>query len=382
MSLTHGVFKVHQYLQKLIPPPYSCDLKKNRLNSNSSYNQKFRKVFRLYSEFFIYFFILPISIYKVSWLLAHWKSFTVTHVEQIIIYGLVICTILILLPVLQIFRFQSNTIIYVMNQACQLGYPFTNRVKTFTKLSVGKKLKEFWKDIFPCVFALPFIFLSPAFFVAPFNISYIPPQCFLISNCFINFCFAILYSSIILYGALNVLYSLLLAIVFLENIIGYTKTLCSCKVSISTKLFFCVSVSRFKRTHILIGILNDLFGSFLTVLIFVGILLTSCALYMTVKMYNSINIVVYLFAPLLSIVCFVIALVLTYLANIPFEHTRNFQKYWLLHLKNKKQCAVLKTCNAVGFQLGPYGVGRAMLGLLICDDIIRNTVTFTLLDSL
>ncbi len=43
---------------------------------------------------------------------------------------------------------------------------------------------------------------------------------------------------------------------------------------------------------------------------------------------------------------------------------------------------MLQACKPIGFILGPYGIGRAQLGLLIADDIMRNLVSLILLVSL
>ncbi len=103
---------------------------------------------------------------------------------------------------------------------------------------------------------------------------------------------------------------------------------------------------------------------------------------MTITMYNRLNLMVYLFNPTVAITCFIIALVLTYLASIPFENSKMFCKKWIPHLTKKEHRKMLVACQPFGFQLGPYGVGIARLGLYICDDIIQNTVDMILLGLL
>ncbi len=56
--------------------------------------------------------------------------------------------------------------------------------------------------------------------------------------------------------------------------------------------------------------------------------------------------------------------------------------YWVCHVRKKDHRKLLKCCKPFGLLLGPYGIGRPALGLVICDDIIHNTVEAFLLDSL
>ncbi len=42
---------------------------------------------------------------------------------------------------------------------------------------------------------------------------------------------------------------------------------------------------------------------------------------------------------------------------------------------------VLRACQPSGYDLGPYRICTAKLGISICVDIIRNTVTMILLDA-
>ncbi len=131
--------------------------------------------------------------------------------------------------------------------------------------------------------------------------------------------------------------------------------------------------------QILINSTNSIFWLFSANLIFMGILLSTCAGYMTIKMYGQVHFILYLCGPSISISISAGAIVILYLFGLPFKNLKSFKEIWLnkVHKReNKKVLASLKSC---GFQMGPYGVSTSKLGLLICDDIIHNIVTALLL---
>ncbi len=99
-------------------------------------------------------------------------------------------------------------------------------------------------------------------------------------------------------------------------------------------------------------------------------------------MYHILNIFVYLLAPVTAIIGIVLAMVLTYLADFPYKNSKMFLLYWKQILTRKEDRKVLNACVPTGFHLGPYGLARAKLGLQICDDIVRNTVTLLVLGSI
>ncbi len=100
------------------------------------------------------------------------------------------------------------------------------------------------------------------------------------------------------------------------------------------------------------------------------------------KMYGQIYIVTYLCGPALATIWFVIAILFTQLFVIPYKHSTQFKKYWVCHVRRKEEKKLLQSCKPSGVLIEPYGVGRPIMGLIICDDIIHNTVTALLLDSI
>ncbi len=57
-----------------------------------------------------------------------------------------------------------------------------------------------------------------------------------------------------------------------------------------------------------------------------------------------------------------------------------FKMYWKKIVVRKEDLRRLNACRPFSVELGPYGMSTSKLGLLICDDIIKNSVTILLLD--
>lgn len=379
MSLASSIFRVHSIFNRLIPPPYYCNTINQRLEICQNYNKIYYKLFRLSCLSIFFLAYLPICIHRLSWLCFHWKSYSSHNIQQVFIHSMFICIILIVFPAFNIFKTQTSQIIFLTNEICRLGATYKNPVTR--KIGLGNRILQKVKEWFAFIFALPFMLLVPAIFSSPFVFNYLPMQLVFGNSIVVKIIAGVIYSSTTAYGASCILSVLLIAILCLENFIIYTSSICSRKCALSTKLFFIVCFRRFRVTQILIRIGNIIFDQFLTMLIFVGIVLASCATYTTAKLYNRISFVAYLLSPSIAITSFMIALLLTYLANIPYDNSKLFRKNWILVLK-REQRRMLLTCRPFGFQLGPYGIVTAKLGLSICDDIVRNSVTMILLDSI
>lgn len=381
MSLTSGVFHVHAYINKFVPLPYHLHRTNQRFETNQSYDKHYFKIFRTSVFLTCIFVYLPTCTSRFTWLLFRWSSYSSHNIEQFFMYGVGTCFMLIFVPVYIILRTQSVQIILMMNQVCQLGSIYQNIGTHKYNLKVpilGKPTVPGW---FPFIFSVPFVLVLPTFFYIPFLFPYLPLQLMFGQSTLVKTVSAIVYCCTVAYGASNILSVLLVAIVFLENVILYMSNILR-ESAFSTKIFFVVSVRGFRNAHILIELFNEIYSLFFTNLIFVGILLASCCSYTTTKMYNRINIIAYLSNPCITISCFGIALLLTPLANIPFNITKLFRKKWSLHLTKKEHQRMIATCKPFGFQLGIYGTVSAKLGLSVCDDIVRNTVAVILLKTM
>ncbi len=329
MSLTNGAFTVHLILQNIIPPPYYVGHQSQQLIKSPLYSKPYRKIFRYFSQFSIWL-VLPMAAFRLSWLLVHWKTYTKYNVEQVIVYGLGVCVILIYLPLGILFLTEFVAIISTINQSCQLKPMKSQKTLTCPKLNLPFLGKKSFFEIFVYCLAIPFIFIPPAFFIASFAMAYLPFQ-LIFGNTFpVKLGSGVVYGLVVTFGASNVLSTFLLIIVFLENIIKYTETLCEEKVLVSniqTRRHFKLSCCRFRNSRIVFKFFNILYSPFLTNLIFVGVLLATCGSYMTIKMYGKIHIVTYLVGPALASLCFVIALLLTYLSHVPHKRSKNLGSF-------------------------------------------------------
>ncbi len=136
---------------------------------------------------------------------------------------------------------------------------------------------------------------------------------------------------------------------------------------------------RFRITQMLVNTFGDIIVSFLVVLIFAGIILSSCGVYITFKIQHKISLVL---GPAITLVCILLAIVLNHLGDFPHKNSRQFHQFWNIFARKIEHKKKLKACPLLGFYWGPYGLATAGLGLTICDKIVNNAVTVLLLDAL
>ncbi len=334
MALTSGVFAVHLILQKIVPQPWHLISRQQLATPSHPYSKRIFKLFRIFLQFVSFGLFLPFLIYRLSWLFFNWKTYTIYHVDQAVVYGMVFCVFLIFLPTCHVHNRFNTEIIHIINQLHQFRL----------------------------------------------RCSYCPLQLIIGSNYFVKVVESFYYTVLLAFNVFGLLSVILLIIMILD-------TLCFC----TSKMFFpaCVSNLRFRiyyrqfrSTEILFKIVNISFGPFLTVLIFVGITLASCTGSMTVQWYRRINTLVYMLMPVVTIMGFTYSLLLTYLANIPYENSKRFLNFWRIHLRKKGERRMIAACKTIEIRVRPYGFLRAQLGILICNDIVQNMITISLLDGL
>ncbi len=184
------------------------------------------------------------------------------------------------------------------------------------------------------------------------------------------------------FAATTVLSILLMMISFLEGILYFSNTIHFQNSSLSTliEFKFATCYQRYRTMEIFMTIGNYIVSEFLTSLMFTGILLGSCGAYMTLKMYTMLNFFMYMLAPAIVLLTFGLALLLTFLADFSHKNSKLFKTYWNKVVTRKHHKLLLRACPQVGFKINPYGLATAKLGLHICEEIIRNTVTMLLLD--
>ncbi len=383
MSLSLGAYKVQYLIQQLIPTPYAVNLETNLLTNNNLHQARFHKIWRYGVLLSMVLFAVPLILYRLLWLFFHWKYFTVNHVDQIIVHIFGLGAAAIFLPACYTIHVHNIEIQYIINQRCKIVpviAEVTNKLNFFVTVPFLGKTSIF--EIFIYGLSSVFLILVLGITTLPFAVSYEPVQWTLSSSSIAaKLLAAFIYFIYMTYAAVMVLSILLIIIVALEGIVSYSFKLhfYKCPYSNLMRLKFRLCYKRFRTLQIFIIIGNFILVDFLTTLIFVGVLAASSAAFMTLKMYSLLNIFMYLLGPAATILCLELALGLTYLANFPYKNTKVFKLYWKQFATSKENRRLLKACVPSGFNLGPYGVARALLGLHICDDIIRNTVTLLLL---
>lgn len=133
-------------------------------------------------------------------------------------------------------------------------------------------------------------------------------------------------------------------------------------------------------TQILVTITNSIYSDFLNILIFVGVLVASVGTYATIRLWDSLHIIMYIASPAASLCCYIVAILMTAYADIPRQNALRFHFYWKRQLVMKIDRKKFQSFpNVIGFNVGSYGLATAALGIRICDDIVRNAVTLIIL---
>lgn len=79
------------------------------------------------------------------------------------------------------------------------------------------------------------------------------------------------------------------------------------------------------------------------------------------------------------VVCFTVALFIPHLGSLARKNLFEFLRFRAGVKLNSVSRKIIKSRRPAGFSMGPYGIMTSKLGLCICDDIIRNTVSMILL---
>jgi len=385
MLLSKGAVEVQAIIQNIVPPPYYIDSKYNRAIENPLHFKPAHKLFRVFSQILILLILLPLMLYRLVWFFIYWNSYTYFNVIQVITYGITTCLMLVYVPVYFLFNNENPLILSALNKIFISQSSHFNNIECSFTLKIPILGKKSFEEIFMYFFSFSFFLIPPILFLAPFILPFLPLQLLFGSNHLVKFLAAGVYSCAGDYGSISVLSVLLLSVVYLEVVLAYSglfyKQFINTGVNVSQQFGQCCK--RYRSAQILLKLGNILCAPFYTNLIFIGISLATCCSYITLKHHNNkfIGLVVYLIGPVLATICFIVANFLTYLGSIPCKRSLVFKKQWASYLHQRVHKQLLRSCKPLSFELGPYGNVSAKLGIQICDDIIRNTVTVLLLGS-
>ncbi len=227
MSLTLAAFKVQSRIQKIIPTPYAIDLETYTLKNSVIHQTILHKIFRHCVMLSFVGFLIPIIFYRLLWLFFHWNSFTIHHVDQIILHVFAITVATIFLLSFYTAHTHNAELQYIVNQRCKIIPLFTDTSTRFNfsiRLPFVRKTSFFALSVYCFSFILSILVVGIS--TIPFAVSYEPIQWILNSSSISS---KILASSVYLlytvYAYVTVLSILLLNMSFLEGMVSYSSTI-------------------------------------------------------------------------------------------------------------------------------------------------------------
>lgn len=371
MAFTKAAFDVHLCLQKLslFPLPYKFTTT-NLMVTNPLFIQRQYTALRYHADFWIALIFL-VSCYRITWLYNNRAHLTPNHMEQAVVYTLIIGGILILSSFFYTYLEHLPALIFTRNQMLQLQ--LQNRITVNVSYLVKVCL----------VYGLAFgaAFTAVALPVGAFLISYTPLHLVFGNGLKSNLFSAVIYLVLGLKGAPAILSPVILCLTFLEDLINYSEKLrlkFTKALNPNIATVFYGKYMKYIILKILLVVSANACQIMFTTLIIVGVFITSFAGFGTLQLYDQLNIIVFLPICFLFFVGVFVATVFTALGSIPGENVERFSKFWSRRVTGKLQQRQLKSVTVIGFKLGPYGLATKTLGLLICEDIINNVISLAL----
>lgn len=383
MSFTKAAFRVHFYLQNFIQTPFIVDSNLKFLQNSNSHQKRYQKLVKALVWLSL-LFIIPFSFGHWFWLFFHWKSFTIYHVDRLVYYSFLPAFVFVCVSGCVTQHKRNILLQYAVNQSCKIE-PATS---TSTILTASFQIPLIGvisiKEIVVYCLSSGIFIEMVGLSALPFYISYDPVQLIIGSNIiFVKIFAAFISWWYVSFLSTTFLSMLLISIAFLEGVISLSERLHlhrKTALTLTSNTFY-HCYKKLQELHVFTIVGNDAIEEYNVSMVFAGVFLASSSAYMMFKMYSMVNLVVYMFAPAITCLCFLIAIILTYLANVPHKSSKIFLIFWKRRVNGKIYNILLRSCKSAGFSLGPYGTATAKLGIQICDDIIKNTVTMLLLDG-
>lgn len=378
MSLIIATFDVHHIIQTkcLFPLPYFLDKTSLQVHNNQRFAQKFYKrigIGNCISVALLY----AVIVLRLFWLILNWSSYSLYHLDQGILYVSLWCLISLFHVISFVMVSKANTVKYAVNQSLILTQK-TSGNKYFEAI-----LQIFAKGLIPVFASLIII----GFMMMPWGIEFEPVQLVIGNSIAAKVVASLIYLLTLLQPFMYTGSAFLLMISFLESCNKFSSRLHS-SAYCASEMFRLSTINNFKKQYRLLVILRILIiiGCELcelpsAFLIFLGVILASCSGYATLKLYSFFPFFLYLAMPALTIICFLIAMLFTFVASVPMTNCSNFKVFWNRLADRRLIKMKVNAVPLISFSVGPYGIVTRKLGVTICDDIIRNTVTALLLDS-
>lgn len=119
--------------------------------------------------------------------------------------------------------------------------------------------------------------------------------------------------------------------------------------------------------------------AFLSVSSFIAEFLGTVRFYAVLKMYGSIPTVSHGSAATVVLTAFILFNVITYLGSKPYAYMQHFRRYWRHRVSSKADKLLVQSSPMEGFKVAPYGIITQLIGPMMCDDVIQNTITLLLI---
>lgn len=373
MSFTKASFKVHSFFQQYITTPYLVDINEKCLVTNSKFSSRSNE--KLVFNLAIAVNVLLLPTYFINFandLISGINNPINLRLDQMSYFALNVGFISFTnASNLMIFT-EHHNIIQMISEMCRLG----NGINATTNLKIGKlKLKEVF--IYSLYGSVLIMFLACG--LTPFVIEWEPMQRAFGTSFGVKLLAAGIYEISSIYNGTFLASTFLLIFTFLENAESYTKRFLGPQKYFNVGMFG-LSCKKFRMYQTIAIIVNSIYSDFLTFLISVGVLAASVSTFVTLTMWNSLSFVMYMVAPAFTFSRYMIVMLIIPYASIPNTNVSIFFDFWRRQVLKRNDRKILRSCpTVVGFNVGPYGVVIAKLGIRICDYITQNAISLRLL---
>lgn len=351
VSALHNVTRI----QKVIPFPYNFNSKRGKFCQNPKYNSRGAKRFR----YFIVSLIILGFVFDFSLAISHTfrlkngkpANFTVLGLSIVSAGGFIALSVLaITLHYLHAdFYYSVNSILGLLPESNQVPYKLSGVVDLIV-------------SCFPVV-CLPVYYMpmSPNYEDVFNDTHWSIKLAYGMGHGFAASYLVLVFASFNLMG-----FVLLLKIdQFIQNSAGLDKfRLFHFKLNLAKIITLCLS---------------QCVSKFAGVLIFLGIFISSAALYIVFTMIDELAILIYIAILGIALTGLTCAIFLSNLAGQIAESSDASIRKWKWCLKSASQKKAFATLRPFGLTVMAYGLLRPRLGLAIVEDILNNTVSLIML---
>lgn len=375
MHQANVVFNIHTQMQSIIPLPYWLDISNWYLSDSPLYQKSFHKNIRKF-QFSLTIFYVFILIVRALWYILFWSYYSTHAPKQLVLISLCLCMMGVANTANMLGIIHSKSIQYSINQLFKLA--FEDGYHLQHRSGLGWKTIE--KIVTYGVSYTLLIFAAGSSYI-PFRTSRDTIQSTFGTHFIVKIGASLIYASVMVRGVWVFLSIMLLSNLILEGIRFLSERMHG------THQFHCVRTRkeflschrRFLNIRLMLQINNQIYSEFMTLLIFLGVIIATLGVYIMVRMFDNLPVTLYITLSALTGISILIAISKTYQANYPHKNGKLFKLYWRRELIRKGDLRVLRACPEIGIPLGPYGIVTARLGIIISDDIIRNAVDLLLL---